>query len=85
MSESDDKQPFLAVDDYGMGGIWFLLLAPSENAIRAQLPTIKVWASGTRPDWMTDEFFDDIANGRTYDLDDLPRSAWMDKLRGLNE
>jgi hypothetical protein len=85
MAESDDKKRFLVVDDYGTGGIWFVLLAKSEDQVHERLRDVKVWAPGTRPDWMSDDFFDGVAQRRTFDIDDLPASAWMDRLRGHGE
>jgi hypothetical protein len=76
-----DKKRYLVVDDYGTGGIWFLLLSAGENQIRARLPTVKIYAPGTRPDWMSDSFLDEVAASRTFDIDDLPSSSWMDRLR----
>jgi hypothetical protein len=72
---------FLVVDDYGTGGIWFVLLADSADEIRRVLPTIGVYPSGVKPDWMSDEMLREIETRRTYRLDDLPTSDWMDRLR----
>lgn len=79
---AEPKEAFLVVDDYGMGGIWFVVFAESEDQVHARLPSVKVWASGTRPDWMSDQVFDEVARHRTFDIDNLPSSAWMDRLRG---
>jgi len=81
MAASGDKRRFLAVDDYGTGGIWFVLLAESVERIHERLRDVKVWEPGTKPDWMTAELFDEVAQRRTFDIDDLPSSAWMDRLR----
>jgi len=83
MTDSDGKKRFLVVDDYGQGGIWFVLLAESVERIHERLRDVKVWAPGAKPDWMTDAFLDQVAQRRTFDIDDLPSSAWMDRLRGL--
>jgi hypothetical protein len=85
MVEPGEKKRFLAVDDYGTGGIWFVLLATSEDQVHQHLRDVKVWAPGTKPEWMSDEFYDQVAQRRTFDIDDLPASAWMDRLRGLRE
>jgi hypothetical protein len=85
MSESVDKKRFLVVDDYRTGGIWFVVLAHSKDDIHLRLPRVRVWAPGTRPDWMSDELFDDVGKRRTFDIDNLPSSAWMDRLRGLGD
>jgi hypothetical protein len=85
MAESIDKRRFLVVDDYGTGGIWFIVLAQSEDQIHQRLRGVKVWPPGTRPDWMSDDFFDEVASRRTFDIDNLPASAWMDRLREPHE
>lgn len=41
---------FLVCYDYGTGGLWGVLIAPSEGAIRAEYPELLVAA--TRPTWM---------------------------------
>lgn len=69
------------MDDYGTGGIWFVVLAESIERIHECLRDVKVWEPGTKPDWMTAEFFDAVAQRRTFDIDDLPSSAWMERLR----
>jgi hypothetical protein len=76
-----EKNRFLVVDDYGSGGIWFIVLAVSAEQIRARLHNVKVYKPGERPSWMTLEFLDGVADRRTYDVDHLPQSAWLDRLR----
>ena len=41
---------FLVCYDYGMGGLWGVLVAPSASAISARYPELVVVE--TRPDWM---------------------------------
>jgi hypothetical protein len=72
---------FLVVDDYGTGGIWFVVRAVSEVDIRAVLPKVVIYPSGSRPEWMSGEKLADIALRRTYDLDRLPDSPWMTDLK----
>jgi hypothetical protein len=72
---------YLVVDDYGTGGIWFVVVAESEDQIRRRLHNVKVYAPGTRPTWMSQAYLDEIAEHRTYSVGNLPRSAWMDRLR----
>jgi hypothetical protein len=81
MTEHDGKQKYLVVDDYGTGGIWFMLYAESEDKIKARLRDVKVYAPGTKPDWMSHASLNEIAERRTFDIDKLPTSAWMDRLR----
>ncbi len=85
MAESDDKKRFLVVDDYGTGGIWFVLLARSEDEVLERLGCVRVWAPGARPEWMSAARLDEVAQRRTFDIDDLPACAWMDRLRGQRE
>ncbi len=35
---SQDKKPFLVVDDYGMGGIWMYVCAPSPTRSPSDIP-----------------------------------------------
>ena len=72
---------FLAVDDYGTGGIWFVLLADSEEQIHKALPTVQVFPPGERPAWMSEAMLNEIEDRDTYDIEDLPPSAWMNRLR----
>lgn len=39
--------------DYGTGGLWGILTAPSEDAIRAKYPELTI--AEVRPPWMDDE------------------------------
>jgi hypothetical protein len=44
---------FLAVYDYGQGGVWLLLDAPSAEVARGTFPTLTIFE--TRPEWMSEE------------------------------
>jgi hypothetical protein len=46
---------FLVVYDYGMGGLWPIMIAPSVEAIAAVHPELAV--AEERPAWMDDEHF----------------------------
>lgn len=46
------QQSFLAVHDYGQGGVWLLLEAQSHGEAQAMYPMLTVFE--TRPDWMTE-------------------------------
>jgi hypothetical protein len=81
MSEGPSRQSFLVVDDYGTGGIWFIVRASSEHEIRRVLSTVVICPCGTRPEWMSEEKLAEIAARRTYDIDSLPSSGWMTDLR----
>jgi hypothetical protein len=58
------------VDDYGTGGIWFMLYALNEDQIHDRLLNVRVYVPGTKPDWMSEEFLADVADRRTFDIDD---------------
>jgi len=45
-------RPFLAVYDYGQGGVWLVLDAPSHGEAQAAFPWLKVFES--RPTWMSE-------------------------------
>lgn len=49
----DRLRSYLAVYDYGQGGIWLLLDAPSCAEAQDAFPQFTVYA--TRPSWMSDE------------------------------
>jgi hypothetical protein len=79
--DSKSAIEFLVVDDYGTGGIWFVVRATNENDIRAVLPKVFVYPVGSRPEWMSQEKLAEIGARRTYDLDRLPDSPWMTTLK----
>jgi hypothetical protein len=63
-----DKQLFLIAYDYGMGGLWGVMWARSEEEIQQAYPEVnlvKEW-----PSWMDDE---DYARLTKYDIDDPPK------------
>ena len=51
--DSNPLSEFLVVDDYGTGGIWFVVRAANEDDIRAVLPKVVIYPSGSRPEWMS--------------------------------
>ena len=46
--------PFLAVYDYGQGGVWLLLDAPSPEIARGAFPMLTIFER--RPEWMSEEY-----------------------------
>ena len=68
---TDNKESFLVVYDYGMGGLWGLLLARSEKEIRDLYPELETLRE--RPPWMKDEMYDRIVRKQRYDIDAPPR------------
>ena len=61
---------FLVVYDYRTGGLWALVNASSPEEISEKAPQLKVISS--RPGWMNDEAFEQIARDNTFDIDDIP-------------
>lgn len=53
MGANKMKQRYLAVYDYGMGGLWGYVLASSPREITDKYPEVTV--VGDEPPWMTDE------------------------------
>ena len=70
------KQQYLVVYDYGMGGVWGVMAARSEQEIYQKFPQLKVVE--TRPDWMSEAYYSDLSND-TFDIDGEPR-GWLAKL-----
>lgn len=65
------KRGFLAVYDYGTGGIWALIRAHSAIEIVEKYPELKIFES--RPEWMSDEQYREIDNvADSFDIEDAP-------------
>jgi hypothetical protein len=62
-------QEFLVAYDYGMGGLWAVLMAPSQKAIEAKYPELAVVPK--RPPWMDDERYEKLRSEPLW-LDDPP-------------
>jgi hypothetical protein len=65
---------FLAVYDYGTGGIWVILRALNEQEITAKYPELTVVKD--RPAWMTDAVHDKIRENLSFDVD-KPPTGWL--------
>jgi hypothetical protein len=68
------KKSFLVLYDYGMGGVWAIIDARSEDEIIDKYPMLTVRES--RPAWMTDEKYDKTASTLKFDIDDPP-TGWL--------
>lgn len=64
------KHPFLVCYDYGMGGLWALVDARSEDEILERYPELTVFYE--RPKWMGDLEFDRILTTERHDIDGQP-------------
>ena len=78
---SNRLSEFLVVDDYGTGGIWFVVRAATEDDIRALLPNVLIYPTGLRPEWMSEEERADIGARRTLRPGPAPRFAMDDWTR----
>lgn len=62
------KKDFLAVYDYGMGGLWMIISARSAQEISHKYPMLIPME--LRPGWMTEEQYNQISKKRKYDIDE---------------
>jgi hypothetical protein len=71
------KQRYLIVHDYGMGGVWGVMAARSEEEIRQKYPQLKVVE--VRPSWMSKADYDVILSNSSFDIEAEPL-GWLAKL-----
>lgn len=64
---SEHMTPFLVCYDYGMGGLWGVLMADSRQTILDRYPELDVFAS--RPAWMSTEYWDELSASEPRTLD----------------
>jgi len=74
------KIKYTSVYDYGMGGIWAVILASSKGDIVEKYPVLQVF--DIPPDWMSTVEYNKIAATSSFDIDDDPpdwlRTAMME-------
>jgi len=70
------KRPFLAVDDYGMGGIWMYVDARSPEEIERVYPELKVFTDP--PSFLTSEELRRIESELHFDIDEPPKGYLAD-------
>jgi hypothetical protein len=68
------KIPHLVVYDYGMGGVWAVILADNDSKIISKYPKLQVVAK--RPSWMNEEEYKKIKASNTFDIDSEPH-GWL--------
>jgi hypothetical protein len=64
------KKNYLAVYDYGSGGVWMFIAARSKteiNTLYPQLTVVDVW-----PDWLTGEQLENVCKDFSFDIDKPP-------------
>lgn len=67
---TNEKRAFLVAYDYGMGGLWGIMLARSEEEIKAAYPELGV--AHERPAWMSDERYEQLCKEELHDIDGAP-------------
>lgn len=74
MMETTDKHEYLVAYDYGMGGLWGVLMARSSAEISTAYPELKIVAEP--PSWMTPEALDKMRSDQELlDIDEPPRGV----------
>jgi hypothetical protein len=66
------QRPYLVAYDYGAGGVWAYVVAPSREAISQLYPELTIF--DVPPPWWTTEF---EKYTHTYALDELPEKWAM--------
>jgi hypothetical protein len=69
VTEASRDLPFLVVYDYGSGGLWGVLMAPSKAAIEERYPELDI--VNERPRWMSQERYESVMEEPLW-LDDEP-------------
>jgi len=71
------KQEYLAVHDYGTGGVWVVITAQTPQEIVNKYPFLQVVT--TRPTWMTDEGYAETKRRMSFDIDNPPTEGNLAK------
>ena len=61
---------FLVAYDYGMGGLWAIIDANSEDEITSKYPELGI--AHERPKWMSAAHYEDLLAKRHYFIKDAP-------------
>jgi len=77
VSDAPPDEPFLVCYDYGTGGLWGVLMAPSVGAIKAKHPELHI--ADEPPPWMSQERFEALAHEPLW-LDDEPPQGLLHAL-----
>lgn len=68
------EREYLVVYDYGMGGVWAVMTAPSKPAVESAYPGMAVFEE--RPPWMTTSMYRRIKSHHGFSFDE-PDDWWM--------
>jgi hypothetical protein len=72
MTSGASDSEFLVGYDYGNGGLWAVVMAPSREAILAKYPEVDV--VDDRPKWLTAERYEAMRSSALWLDDDPPMS-----------
>lgn len=75
MTDGLPDKPFLVCYDYGTGGLWGVLMAPSDAAIRAKYPELVI--AGEPPAWMSPDRHRALAEEPLWLHDEPPQGFFM--------
>lgn len=64
---------FLVGYDYGMGGLWAVVDANSEEEITSKYPELGI--AHALPKWMSQAHYEDILKKRHYDINEPPKGV----------
>jgi hypothetical protein len=67
---SSERQEYLVVYDYGMGGRWAIVDAPNAETITLEYPELTV--VDDRPPWMTDNYYRDLRARELHTIEAEP-------------
>jgi hypothetical protein len=65
---NEKKVPFLIGYEYGMGGLWGVIDARSEDEIKQKYPELDVVHE--RPKWMTPQRYGELCERERHDIDE---------------
>ena len=68
MTNLRHKSEFLAVYDYGMGGLWFVISARNTAEIKLKYPFLE--PTTKRPDWISATEYKNIKTENFQDIDE---------------
>lgn len=77
------KQKYLVCYDYGTGGLWGLITAPSRGAITDLYPELVIVEE--RPEFLrSEDAWQRLVHKNSYDLDDEPTGLLLVLVRARN-
>lgn len=73
-----DKNRYLAVHDYGMGGTWVFIWARNPEEIHQALPELVI--VDEFPSWLKGEELERVEASSTFDIDGIKPDDWIARL-----